>query len=133
MVCRDRSRESEEKEDQEKEVVWIKVAKKKTTKEKPNKKRRVKQQVKMLRKKQSPAVRTSREVSKPLTLMKTMTVWSMKMCQSCGKKYDEDDEQLQDTWIGCNHCWRWYHFPCVDILVKATEEHFLMLLQVLSL
>ena len=35
-------------------------------------------------------------------------------CQGCGGHYDSDDEEIQQTWIGCDKrgCWRWYHFGC---------------------
>lgn len=40
------------------------------------------------------------------------------VCQGCGGHYEDDDEQSQAGWIGCDEqgCWRWYHYWCVGHL-----------------
>ena len=40
------------------------------------------------------------------------------ICQVCGGNYDDDDEEAQEGWIGCDErgCWRWYHYWCVGHL-----------------
>ena len=45
-------------------------------------------------------------------------------CQKCGKWYEDDDEEVKETWIGCDNCWRWYHYTCVDLLVKPSEDEY---------
>lgn len=39
-------------------------------------------------------------------------------CQSCGGKYEDDDDDAKEGWIGCDErgCWRWYHYWCVGKL-----------------
>ena len=36
------------------------------------------------------------------------------VCQGCNGNYDSDDEEAQESWIGCDEkgCWRWYHYRC---------------------
>ncbi len=40
------------------------------------------------------------------------------ICQECGGHYEDDDEESQEAWIGCDErgCWRWYHYWCVGHL-----------------
>ena len=40
------------------------------------------------------------------------------ICQVCRGNYDDDDEEAQEGWIGCDErgCWRWYHYWCVGHL-----------------
>ena len=40
------------------------------------------------------------------------------MCQVCRGNHDDDDEEAQEGWIGCDErgCWRWYHYWCVGQL-----------------
>ena len=40
------------------------------------------------------------------------------ICQVCRSNYDDDDEEAQEGWIGCDErgCWRWYHYWCVGHL-----------------
>ena len=45
-------------------------------------------------------------------------------CQVCGTKFDDDSEEAQETWIGCDNCWRWYHYTCVHLMIKPTEEQY---------
>ena len=36
------------------------------------------------------------------------------ICQGCDGHYDSDDDETQESWIGCDKkgCWRWYHYWC---------------------
>ena len=33
-------------------------------------------------------------------------------CQGCGGKFEEDSDDRQEDWVGCELCWRWYHYDC---------------------
>ena len=46
------------------------------------------------------------------------------ICQGCQKKYDTDNEAEKSTWVGCDNCWRWYHFPCAGLSVLPAEEDY---------
>ena len=43
-------------------------------------------------------------------------------CQECGKCYDDEDEKLQKAWIGCDKCWRWFHYQCVGFKRKPSKK-----------
>ena len=40
------------------------------------------------------------------------------ICQGCNGLYEDDDEDSQAGWIGCDErgCWRWYHYWCAGEL-----------------
>ena len=41
------------------------------------------------------------------------------MCQTCKKMEDGDAGQL----IGCDECWRWYHYKCVGFRRKPSAKY----------
>ena len=47
------------------------------------------------------------------------------VCQGCKKRYEEDSEEAKEWWLGCNTCWRWWHFQFADYVEMPDEdEHF---------
>ena len=36
-------------------------------------------------------------------------------CQHCGDAYHDDDESRQQEWVGCDFCWRWFHYGCIGL------------------
>lgn len=34
------------------------------------------------------------------------------ICQGCLKSFDDDSPSEQEEWLGCDKCWRWWHFSC---------------------
>ena len=36
-------------------------------------------------------------------------------CQHCGDAYYDDDESRQQEWVGCDFCWRWFHYGCIGL------------------
>ena len=40
------------------------------------------------------------------------------ICQGCEGHFDDDDEESQEAWIGCDErgCWRWFHYWCAGQL-----------------
>ena len=45
------------------------------------------------------------------------------MCQTCKKMEDGDAGQL----IGCEKCWRWYHYKCVGFKRKPSAKYVFFL------
>ena len=41
-------------------------------------------------------------------------------CQGCHRKYQEDSLERQETWVGCEVCWRWYTTMNVGLCQKRT-------------
>ena len=49
-------------------------------------------------------------------------------CQGCGAHYiyDKDTKQKQKNWIGCDKCWRWYHYHCANLSTYPDLEQLWM-------
>ena len=45
-------------------------------------------------------------------------------CQKCKTSCEVDEEKQQATWIGCDNCWRWYHYQCAGLHVKPAEDDY---------
>ena len=43
-------------------------------------------------------------------------------CQGCGGKFEEDSDDRQEDWVGCELCWRWYHYDCACLPDLPEEE-----------
>ena len=43
-------------------------------------------------------------------------------CQGCQRKYQEDSLERQETWVGCEVCWRWYHYECGGLTALPEED-----------
>ena len=43
-------------------------------------------------------------------------------CQECHRKYQEDSLERQETWVGCEVCWRWYHYESGDLTDLSEED-----------
>ena len=45
-------------------------------------------------------------------------------CQGCGGNYDDEAEDSQRAWIGCDHpgSWRWYHYWCAGYKRKPQKK-----------
>ena len=37
------------------------------------------------------------------------------LCQGCQIRYDIDSSSDQECWIGCDFCWRWWHYWCASL------------------
>ena len=44
---------------------------------------------------------------------------SRNICQQCGKKYQQSDAK---EWVGCDHCWRWWHYKCLGLTRKPRKK-----------
>ena len=44
-------------------------------------------------------------------------------CQGCHRKYQEDSLERQETWVGCEVCWRWYHYECGGLTAMPEEDN----------
>ena len=50
------------------------------------------------------------------------------ICQGCGAHFDDDDEDDQQAWIGCDKkgCERWYHYWCAGFPnMPASHKKFI--------
>ena len=48
------------------------------------------------------------------------------VCQVCGDRYDDDDSDAQEFWVGCDRCPRWFHYLCVNLPhMPESEEPFI--------
>ena len=43
-------------------------------------------------------------------------------CQECGKAYEDDSEDDRKTWIGCDNCWRWFHYGRAGFKRKPSKK-----------
>ncbi|XP_062511201.1 uncharacterized protein LOC134187101 [Corticium candelabrum] len=43
-------------------------------------------------------------------------------CQGCGGLFDNDSNERQEDWVGCEHCWRWYHYDCAGLSELPEDE-----------
>ena len=44
----------------------------------------------------------------------------------CGDRYDDDDSNIQEFWVGCDRCPRWFHYWCVNLShMPESEEPFI--------
>ena len=41
------------------------------------------------------------------------------VCGECQNEFDDGDE---DEWVGCNHCTRWFHVQCTELIGLTREE-----------
>ena len=52
-----------------------------------------------------------------------LTLEDVDHCQQCGGYYKTEDKSRQQDWIGCDSCWRWYHYTCVGLEEIPAEDH----------
>ena len=44
------------------------------------------------------------------------------ICLGCGSCYGAEGIQRQKAWIGCDACWRWYHYWCAGMSRKPRKN-----------
>ena len=45
-----------------------------------------------------------------------------RMCQGCGGEFEEDSDDRQEDWVGCDLCWRWYHYDSAGLSELPEEK-----------
>ena len=43
------------------------------------------------------------------------------LCQECGGKFGNDDDESQQCWMGCDTCPRWFHYYCLPGLTGIPD------------
>ena len=43
-------------------------------------------------------------------------------CQGCNGSFSDDNSDRQQTWVGCECCWRWYHHDCAGLTDMSEED-----------
>ena len=44
------------------------------------------------------------------------------VCQGCGSCYRDEGVKKQRAWIGCDRCWRWFHYWCAGLTRKPRKS-----------
>ena len=44
---------------------------------------------------------------------------SSSKCQKCGGRYLKKHSK---KWVGCDYCWRWWHFNCLGLASLPDEK-----------